>query len=372
MTTPFWNEDQEVLDDDLPPLTDTVLAGFERRTGLRLPAELAALLLQRNGGSLHQAEFRVGKSEVISLDDLMGVADKPAWNAISTLAAFLHARGEEVEAWRGVVADPQRVLLLSGDGHWFYALDYGVAGTTKPPTVVHIELECGPARRQIATSFAAFLAMAYAGDPEPSIDWASAPGELLAEDRVCAVSRHDRNLNWNSHCRCFRRGKTLVVRCERDMWGGGRELTEGLITGGKIEVDGFSGMIGQNADPPFAVLNISRTSGMVRVTTCRYSQGRWKNQTDDLAYVMYDCADQERADAVAALIGAAPPSSEDLAQRALAQRAMEAMGDPAKLVALQQEMMAQVMGDLERNLSDLESELAKPPAKARKSKKRSP
>lgn len=357
--TDFWEAAPADPEIDLPPLTDAVLAAFERRTGLRLPAELVALLRQRNGGRLACPEFRLAKDEVITCDELMGIGGTESWNAISTLAGFLAGRGEDVADWRGVVADPARVLLLAGDGHWFYALDYGAAHSTRAPAVVHLELECGPRRRVVAPSFPAFLGMAYAGDAGPAIDWETPPGPLLAEDRVDSVSRHDRSLRWIAHCRCYRRGRALVVRCERRQWDSARELVEGVIASGTVEVDGFGGMLGGNADPPFTTLNISSPGGMVRVTTCRQVAGRWKNQTDELAYVPYDCPDQARADAVAALIGAAPPDAEALAQRDLLQRAMAAQNDPAKLAALQQEMMAKVMGDLQQNLGELDAELAK-------------
>jgi hypothetical protein len=367
----FWIE-EPTTSDDLPPLTDAILEAFHRRVALQLPPELVGLLRQRNGGGLTHTGFAMGKGEVVTIDDLMGVSAAFAWNGISTLAEFLAARDEDVAEWKGVVADPRRVLLLSGDGHWFAALDYGKAGNAKPAQVVHLELECGAARSPLAPSFAALLARRYTGDAKPLLDWSRDPGDLVAEDRVGAVHRENPAMTWKAHCRLYRRGKDLIVRCER--WRmEDHELSEGVLAEKNLEINDFGGSMGAYFTPAFIPLNLAARDGMVRVTTCTEGPpGCWKSQVQELAYVAYDCLDQARADALRTQLHGEGPSTEELAYRQLAARAMEAMGDPAKLAAVQAEMMARIQSDFSATTADLERELAAEEARGKAKAKPKP
>lgn len=360
----FWIE-EPTTSDDLPPLTDAVLEAFQRRVALLLPPELVGLLRQRNGGRLTHAGFALGKGELATVDDLMGVSAGFTWNGISTLAEFLAARDEDAAEWKGVVADPRRVLLLSGDGHWFIALDHGKAGNARPAQVVHLELECGPARRVLAPSFAALLARRSTGEARPLLDWSREPGELIAEDRVAAVHRENPAMTWKAHSRIYRRGKDLVVRCER--WRmGSHELNEGVLAERTLEVNDYGGMMGAYFAPAFIPLHVAAGDGMVRVTTCTEAPpGCWKSQVQELAYVAYDCPDQARADALRAQLHGEGPSAEELAYRQLAARAMEAMGDPAKLAAVQAEMMARIQSDFSAARAE-EQAAAKPAPRRRR------
>lgn len=367
----FWIE-EPITSDDLPPLTDAILEAFQRRVALQLPPELVGLLRQRNGGGLTHTGFAMGKGEVVTLEDLMGVSAAFDWNGISTLAEFLAARDEDAAEWKGVVADPRRVLLLSGDGHWFAALDYGKAGNARPAQVVQLELECGAACSPLAPSFAALLAKRYTGDAKPILDWSRDPGELVAEDRVAAVHRENPAMRWQAHCRCFRRGRDLVVRCER--WQMGEHiLSEGVLALDNLEINDFGGSMGSYFTPGFIPLNVAARDGMVRITTCTEAQaGRWKNQVQELAFISYDCPDQARADALRSQLSGAGPSAEELAHRQLAARALEAMGDPAKLAAVQAEMMAKIQSDFSATIADLDRELAEEEARGKAKAKPKP
>lgn len=133
-----------------PPLTSNAIAEAEEVLGVRLPAELIALLRIQNGGYTQgfahpMTEPTTWAIDHVPLDDLSGLiveSDHPSpMNMVHT--------PEITEEW-GL---PPNQVLLSGDGHYWITLDYR---SGSEPSVAWIDVECGE-DIQIAPSFTAFL-----------------------------------------------------------------------------------------------------------------------------------------------------------------------------------------------------------------------
>jgi hypothetical protein len=133
-----------------PPLNDEMIEIAERELGVRLPAEYIALLRIQNGGYTRGFRFPMTQpttwsEDYIGLNDLSGIVLNPKiptpLNILETLLM--------TEEW----SLPPRLVLLSGDGHFWIALDYRASDI---PSVVWIDTECNE-DLQVASSFAAFL-----------------------------------------------------------------------------------------------------------------------------------------------------------------------------------------------------------------------
>jgi hypothetical protein len=143
-----------------PPLTDIALAKAEHILGVRLPAELVALLRVQNGGYtrgfIHpMKEPTTWAKDHVPLQDLAGVIVDPGHSSPMNLV-----RTDEMTREWGL---PPRQVLLSGDGHYWITLDYRKGPN---PSVAWIDVECGE-DKQIAPSFKDFLANLL---PEPGQD----------------------------------------------------------------------------------------------------------------------------------------------------------------------------------------------------------
>ncbi len=116
----FWGAGEHGVQ---PPLTDEALRNAERVLGVALPAALLELLRLRNGGPV-AAEYDTfpNGGEEIMFDQLMGIGPRNT-NLLDT--PYL------IEEW----GMPAPVVLLSGDGHYWVALDYRGPSAEPPVTL---------------------------------------------------------------------------------------------------------------------------------------------------------------------------------------------------------------------------------------------
>jgi len=103
-----------------PPLTDAVVRNAERRLGVRLPA-------------------------YVPLDGVMGIGRHDGQSSLLDTAYL-------VEEW-GL---PSPLVLLSGDGHCWVALDYRVCGRQGEPSVTWFDVDDGT-ELPPAADFQAFM-----------------------------------------------------------------------------------------------------------------------------------------------------------------------------------------------------------------------
>ncbi|HRJ27141.1 MAG TPA: SMI1/KNR4 family protein [Fimbriimonadaceae bacterium] len=134
-----------------PPLTDEALAEAESILGVQLPQEYIDLLRIQNGGYTLGFAFPTTiptswHPQYVSLEDLAGIVLDP--NIRSSMNVLM--TGYMIEEWQL----PQNIVLLTGDGHWWIALDYRQGST---PSVVWIDQESDE-DIQLAPTFADFLA----------------------------------------------------------------------------------------------------------------------------------------------------------------------------------------------------------------------
>lgn len=120
-----------------PPLTDAAVQDAEVRLGVLLPSSLLEILRGRNGGPVADrwdafpTDVPTSWSEDhVPLDMMMGIGnDDDQLSLLDT--AYL------VEEWEL----PSPLVLLSGDGHYWIALDYRVCGRQGEPSVTWFDTE---------------------------------------------------------------------------------------------------------------------------------------------------------------------------------------------------------------------------------------
>ncbi|MEU7279232.1 SMI1/KNR4 family protein [Streptomyces sp. NPDC045431] len=141
---PFWDtgSDRQVQ----PPLTEQSIAEAQRLLDVVLPDSLLELLREQNGGLVASSRDAFPTSRPTSwapdhvpFDFVMGIGhDEQALSLLDS--PYL------VEEW-GLPAD---VVLISGGGHYWIALDYRACGRQGEPSVVwfdaddHAELALAP------------------------------------------------------------------------------------------------------------------------------------------------------------------------------------------------------------------------------------
>jgi hypothetical protein len=127
----FWSEGPAGT------LTDAAVRNAEQRLGVRLPEALLALLRVRDGGVVADA-WDAYPTDVptswsddhVPFDVLMGIGEND--DRLSMLdSAYL------IEEW-GL---PSPLVLLSGDGHTWIALDYRTCGADGEPSVTWFDVE---------------------------------------------------------------------------------------------------------------------------------------------------------------------------------------------------------------------------------------
>ncbi|MEU6708906.1 SMI1/KNR4 family protein [Streptomyces wuyuanensis] len=145
----FWGEGRYGVQ---PPLTAEVVRDAERRLGVRLPVSLLEILRVRNGGVVAERwnAFPTGvrtswSGSHVPLDDMMGIGSHDDWLSLLDTAYL-------VEEW-GL---PSPVVLLSGDGHCWIALDYRVCGNRGEPSVTWFDVDDGT-ELPLAADFRTFV-----------------------------------------------------------------------------------------------------------------------------------------------------------------------------------------------------------------------
>lgn len=152
----FWELDGE---EDNPPLSDPILAHAQHVLGVRLPQEYVRLLRVRNGGPtcydagnvypLKKPTRYAPDARMLSFPEMSGIGPVDREDAARVGAHDILETPAMLVEW-GL---PAGLVLLSGDGHEWFALDYRY---NAQPGVIWIEsadLELG----RLASSFAEFL-----------------------------------------------------------------------------------------------------------------------------------------------------------------------------------------------------------------------
>lgn len=121
----FWHSDEKY--GMLPPLTQDMIAAAEHQLGVTLPADLLRLLRIQNGGVVADAwdacpaEANYNADQHVPFDHLFGIGPAGTGDAMTLLnTPYL------VQEW----ALPSPIVLLSGQGHSWVALDYRRCGRT--------------------------------------------------------------------------------------------------------------------------------------------------------------------------------------------------------------------------------------------------
>jgi hypothetical protein len=145
----FWDDSTYGVQ---PPLTDDAVREAEHVLGVELPAALLALLRIQNGGGVRNERRRFPTAKPTSWADdhvpfehMLGIGHvEPALSLLDT--PYL------VQEW-GL---PMPIVLLSGDGHWWIALDYRASGSRGEPTVTWFDTDDG-AELVLAANFQRFV-----------------------------------------------------------------------------------------------------------------------------------------------------------------------------------------------------------------------
>jgi hypothetical protein len=159
----FWGEGRYGVQ---PPLTDAVVQDAERRLGVRLPASLLEILRVQNGGAVAEpwnafpTDVPTSWSENhVPFDDMMGIGRHDGQLSLLDTAYL-------VEEW-GL----SPLVLLSGDGHCWIALDYRGCGRRGEPSVTWFDVDGGTELPLAADfqSFAERLVAATSLDSDDSV-----------------------------------------------------------------------------------------------------------------------------------------------------------------------------------------------------------
>ena len=118
-----------------PSLTDVMVARAREVLGVELPAPYLTLLRVQNGGytsNAFHAHAAPGPtswaSDHVPFDSMLGIGEH---NEGILQTPYLR------EEW----GMPDGLVLLTGDGHWWIALDYRSSGSIGPPFVVWFDNE---------------------------------------------------------------------------------------------------------------------------------------------------------------------------------------------------------------------------------------
>jgi SMI1/KNR4 family protein SUKH-1 len=146
----FWDRSSSygVFD----PLTEAKVAEAEAALGVKLPSAYLELLRVQNGGSV-SSEFDAYPTSAptswakdhVPLDSLMGIGETGRWTSILD-SPYFNAEWEM----------PEELVLLSGDGHYWVALDYRTGGPQRDPSIVWIDNEVDE-DIQVAPDFLTFV-----------------------------------------------------------------------------------------------------------------------------------------------------------------------------------------------------------------------
>ncbi|WP_433219513.1 SMI1/KNR4 family protein [Dactylosporangium sp. CS-047395] len=147
----FWQPGSEHL--QLPPLTDELVFDAERKLKVTLPPDLLRLLRLQNGGVVADswdacpAETNFHAADHVPFEHLYGIGPGGRAETMTLLdTPYL------VQEWEL----PSPVVLLSGAGHSWIALDYRACGSGGEPAVVWIDNEMNH-ELPLAPDFDAFV-----------------------------------------------------------------------------------------------------------------------------------------------------------------------------------------------------------------------
>ena len=148
----IWQADDKP---ELEALTDEMIEMAEKAFGVKLPAGYLNILREQNGGYLQYESFPTSvptswADDHINVDRIFGIGKDSG--IMDT--AYL------IEEW----SLPKDVVLLSGDGHTWVALDY--RKTRENPPVIFIEVDDEKVI-ELASDFDAFLSGLYIEEEEP-------------------------------------------------------------------------------------------------------------------------------------------------------------------------------------------------------------
>ena len=154
----FW--DTGIGHGVLPPLTQDTIAAAERELGVTLPGELLRLLRIQNGGSVSRAwnvcpaDHNFYAADHVPFDHVFGLGKAGIAETITVLdTAYL------VREWNL----PAHIVLLSGQGHYWIALDYRTCGPNGEPAVTWIDNEMDHEVR-LAPNFRVFVEQLASSD----------------------------------------------------------------------------------------------------------------------------------------------------------------------------------------------------------------
>lgn len=238
----FWGQwSEEYLKDhpELPPLTDELLAAFKKRCALELPPALVKLLRTKNGGPLHNPDFKLGGSD-LRVSEIMGLGMAEDFSSIRSYAFMLareHCAEIREKLTQKVGGDLSKVLLIADSGGYpdAFALNYTHLNSFGEPTVYRIAMDGDDASAElIADSFGDFLKGHYSGDAEPITRMEEANQyRLLAEGNYSGlheVGSTPVEMKWKI---CLDGARILVFQ-EED-WGFGKSVTRMWITRSQIQ-----------------------------------------------------------------------------------------------------------------------------------------
>jgi hypothetical protein len=130
----FWSESTFGIQ---PPLTDAMVLDAERLLGVRLPSALLELLRVQNGGGVAEAWDSFPTTRATSWSDSHVPFDTLEGIGTAEGTLSLLDTPDLVEEW-GL---PSPLVLLTGDGHWWIALDYRECGPDGEPSVTWFDTE---------------------------------------------------------------------------------------------------------------------------------------------------------------------------------------------------------------------------------------
>ncbi|GGU43026.1 hypothetical protein GCM10010289_74800 [Streptomyces violascens] len=145
----FWSSDDDGVQ---PSLTEAAVRDAEFRLSVSLPASLLCLLRLQNGGRVADRWNAFPtcvptswSDDHVPLDELMGIGGRERMTSVLDTP-------ELIEEW-GL---PSPIVLLSGDGHCWIALDYRVCGRLGEPSVTWFDTDADT-ELALAPDFASFV-----------------------------------------------------------------------------------------------------------------------------------------------------------------------------------------------------------------------
>ncbi|USK32562.1 SMI1/KNR4 family protein [Bacillus sp. F19] len=147
----------------LEPLTDQLVKTVEDKFEVKFPKSYLRILFEQNGGSIIYDSFPTAiptswADDHIHIDHIKGIGEE---NGVSESSYFIKEWGL-----------PEGIILFSGDGHSWIALDYRV--TKEEPPIIYIDTDSNLIMT-LAPNFEAFLTCLYKNNEVDEEEYASVP-----------------------------------------------------------------------------------------------------------------------------------------------------------------------------------------------------